>query len=198
MADDTSTPPSPLARVAVESLRVIQWPDPRLRLKSEPVAAFDDMLREVAQKMFELMRSEGGVGLAAPQVGLNVRLFVANPTGKPEDDKVYVNPVLSDAEGGEEGEEGCLSLPEIHVNVVRPTARVTMTAQDLTGQSFEQVGEGYLTRIWQHEIDHLNGVLILDRMGPLAKLQYRKTLKGLEEKYEALQKPKKPRVKLPF
>ena len=131
------------------------------------------------------MRECKGVGLAAPQVGVNVRLFVANPTGKPEDDKVYVNPVLSDADGDEEGEEGCLSLPEINVKVTRPTARVRMQARDLSGEPFEQVGSGFITRIWQHENDHLNGILILDRMGPVGKLTYRKRLKELEDEYAA-------------
>src|SRR5687768_1287840 len=167
----------------VKDLKIIRWPDPRLKKKSEPVSAFDEDLRKLAARMFELMRECKGVGLAAPQVGVNVRLFVANPTGKPEDDKVYVNPVLSDAEGDEEGEEGCLSLPDINVKVTRPTARVRMQAQDLGGEPFEQVGSGFITRIWQHENDHLNGILILDRMGAVAKLANRKRLKELEDEY---------------
>lgn len=176
-----------------KELKIIRWPDPRLKKKSEPVTAFDEDLRELAARMFELMRECKGVGLAAPQVGVNVRLFVANPTGKPEDDKVYVNPVLSDADGDEEGEEGCLSLPDINVKVTRPTARVRMQARDLSGEPFEQVGSGFITRIWQHENDHLNGILILDRMGAVAKLTYRKRLKELEEQYahETLEEAKR-------
>jgi peptide deformylase len=164
-------------------LQVIYYPDPRLRKKSEPVKVFDDQLRATAHRMLELMRQHEGVGLAAPQVGLNIRLFVVNATGKPEDDKIYVNPVLSDADGDEESEEGCLSLPEIKVSIRRPTVRVKMTAQDLDGQKFEEIGEGFITRIWQHENDHLNGVLITDRMGPVAKLAYRKKLKELEDRF---------------
>src|ERR687896_249494 len=166
-----------------KDLKIIRWPDPRLKKKSEPVTAFDEDLRKLAARMFDLMRECKGVGLAAPQVGVNIRLFVANPTGKPEDDKVYVNPVLSDAEGDEEGEEGCLSLPDINVKVTRPTARVRMQARDLNGEPFEQVGSGFITRIWQHENDHLNGILILDRMGAVAKLTHRKRLRELEEEY---------------
>ena len=162
------------------------------------MTVFDESLARVAEKMLELMRASNGVGLAAPQVGLNLRMFVASATGKPEDDAVYVNPAVSDAEGGDEYEEGCLSLPDIHVNVVRPTAKVKIVARDATGQPFERVAEGFLTRIWQHEIDHLNGVLILDRMGPVAKLQYRKKLRDLEEEYAAQQQPKKPKLRLPF
>jgi peptide deformylase len=168
-----------------DDLRVILYPDPRLKKKSQPVTDFDESLRRIAARMFELMREHKGVGLAAPQVGLNIRLFVANPTGKPEDDRVYVNPVLSDADGDEEAEEGCLSLPDINVAVRRPTARVLMRAQDLDGKPFEEVGEGFITRVWQHENDHLNGVMITDRMGPVAKLAYRKKLKELEDEFNA-------------
>jgi peptide deformylase len=180
-----------------KDLKIIRWPDPRLKKKSEPVRAFDEDLRKLAARMFELMRDCKGVGLAAPQVGVNIRMFVANPTGKPEDDKVYVNPVLSDAEGDEEGEEGCLSLPEINVKVTRPTARVRMQAKDLSGEPFEQVGSGFITRIWQHENDHLNGILILDRMGAVAKLTYRKRLKELEDEYATQQAEESKRKKRP-
>ena len=167
-----------------DDLRVIRYPDPRLKKKSQPVTVFDESLRRTAARMFELMREHKGVGLAAPQVGLNIRLFVVNATGKPEDDRVYVNPVLSDADGDEEAEEGCLSLPDINVSIRRPTARVLMRAQDLDGKPFEEVGEGFVTRVWQHENDHLNGVMITDRMGPVAKLAYRKKLKELEDEFK--------------
>ena len=166
-----------------EELRIISYPDPRLRKVSVDVKTFDQSLRELSERMFLLMREARGVGLAAPQVGHNIRLFVTNHTGKPEDDRVYVNPVVSDAEGEETSQEGCLSLPNITVDVGRPvTAR--MRAKDLSGNLVEQVETGYLARIWQHELDHLNGVLIIDRMGPTAKMENRKTLKELEEKYE--------------
>jgi peptide deformylase len=166
-----------------DDLRLILYPDPRLKKKSQPVTVFDDALKQTVTRMFELMRESEGVGLAAPQVGLNIRLFVVNATGKPEDDKVYVNPMLSDADGDEEAEEGCLSLPDIKVNIRRPTLRVKMQAQDLDGKPFEEIGEGFVTRIWQHENDHLNGVLITDRMGPVAKMAYRKKLKEMEDDF---------------
>jgi peptide deformylase len=169
-----------------EDLKIISYPDPRLRKISAPVKAFDDNLRALARKMFDLMRESKGVGLAAPQVGHNIRLFVANHSGKPEDDRIYVNPVISDAEGEEMAEEGCLSLPDIHVDVNRAkTAKIN--AKDIEGNPIEQVETGYIARIWQHELDHLNGVLIIDQMGPTAKLENRKTLKDLEEKYESEQ-----------
>ena len=165
-----------------EDLKIIIYPDPRLRKISTPVSAFDEKLAALARRMFELMRESKGVGLAAPQTGQNIRLFVMNHTGKPEDDRVYVNPALTDAEGDEKAEEGCLSLPKINVEVDRAkTAK--MIAQDLTGKPIEQTETGYIARIWQHELDHLNGVLIIDKMGPTAKIENRKILKDLEESF---------------
>lgn len=162
-----------------EDLKIILYPDPRLRKMSEPVTVFDERLRLLAGRMLELMREARGVGLAAPQVGENVRLFVMNATQEPGDDRVYVNPVLTDADGEEEAEEGCLSLPGIHVKVVRGK-QVKMRAQDLDGKPIEEVATGFIPRVWQHETDHLNGVLIIDRMGPGDKIATKKHLKDLE------------------
>jgi peptide deformylase len=165
-----------------EDLKIILWPDPRLKKVSKPVETFDAPLKELAARMFHLMREAKGVGLAAPQVGLNIRLFVMNPTGEPQDDRVYVNPVLSDGVGDDEAEEGCLSLPDIHAKVVR-FKDMTMAARDLDGNPFEEAASGFVPRIWQHEFDHLNGTLLTDRMGPVARMACRRTLKELEEKY---------------
>src|SRR5258708_36791968 len=118
-----------------EDLKIILWPDPRLKKVSKEIVTFDDTLKALTDRMFELMREHRGVGLAAPQVGLNLRVFVMNPTGKPEDDAVYVNPVLSEGEGEEEAEEGCLSLPQINVNVWR-AKKMHVEAHDLTGHPF--------------------------------------------------------------
>jgi peptide deformylase len=165
-----------------DDLKIILWPDPRLKKVSKPVEQFDAPLKELAARMFHLMREAKGVGLAAPQVGINVRLFVINPTGEPQDDRVYVNPVLSDGDGDEEAEEGCLSLPDIHTKVVR-FKQMKMAAQDLDGNPFEEAASGFVPRIWQHEFDHLNGTLLTDRMGAVARMAARRTLKELEEKY---------------
>ena len=165
-----------------KDLAIINYPDPRLRKMSKPVESFDADLRALAQRMFELMREHRGVGLAAPQVGVNLRLFVMNHSGKPEDDRVYVNPILSDATGEEEGEEGCLSLPDINTPVVRART-LRLEAHDLEGNPVTETETGYIARIWQHETDHLNGTLIIDRMGPTAKMAAKKKLKQLEETY---------------
>ena len=165
-----------------DELKIIPWPDPRLKKASAPVERFDADLNALATRMIELMRANAGVGLAAPQVGLNIRLFVANPTGEPGDDAVYVNPVLDLPDGTEDGEEGCLSLPGIRARIDRSLA-VRIRAKDADGNPVEKTASGLEARIWQHEIDHLDGVLILDRMGPVAKMAARKTLRELEEKY---------------
>jgi peptide deformylase len=162
-----------------EQVNIINYPDPRLKRPSQPVECFDEELAALAGRMLELMKEHRGVGLAAPQVGRNIRLFVINPTGEPQDARVYVNPMLLDLEGEEEGDEGCLSIPGLSVKIMR-SRDARIHAQDLHGNPVEEQASGYIPRIWQHELDHLNGVLIIDRMGPVARLANRRLLKELE------------------
>ena len=173
-----------------EDLKIILYPDPRLRKISEPVTVFDENLVALTVRMFELMRQDQGVGLAAPQVGINKRLFVANPTGKPEDDRVVVNPVLTDADDSDTAEEGCLSLPKIRADVDRALT-IRLRAQDVTGKPFDIIGEDFEARVWQHEFDHLNGVLITDRMGFTQRMAARKKLRELEDDFAAELKRKR-------
>jgi peptide deformylase len=179
-----------------EDLKIVIYPDPRLRKVSKPVKEFGPELADLAAKMLELMRASQGVGLAAPQVGKNIRLFVMNATGQAGDDQVIVNPILSDADGEETGEEGCLSIPNVKAEILRGKA-MKLTAQDVAGKPIERVESGYIARIWQHEVDHLNGTMIVDRMGALAKMAHRRTLKELEEKYAAAHPPPPPPAKPP-
>jgi peptide deformylase len=165
-----------------DELKIVLYPDPRLKKPSEPVTEFNDELHDLVVGMFKLMRVSHGVGLAAPQVGRNLRLFVMNASGEAGDDQVYINPELSEAQGQDEAEEGCLSLPDIHVKVVR-NKLITIKAQDLAGISFDQSASGFIPRVWQHEFDHLNGILLTDRMGPVARMTHRKRLKELEDLY---------------
>ena len=166
---------------------LVLYPDPRLRHRSRPVEPFDAetlaKLKLLADRMLVLMREHKGVGLAAPQVGLNLRLFVMNPTGKPEDDRVYVNPTLSEPDGEEECEEGCLSLPEIRTFVPR-SLRVRMRARGVDGGEIDETAEGFVPRVWQHETDHLDGVLILDKMPPTARMASKKKLRELEDDWK--------------
>src|SRR5688500_11893374 len=127
-------------------LTIIKYPDPRLKKPSAPVTVFDHAVKELAQEMLRVMHEHRGVGLAAPQVGHNIRLFVMNPTGEPQDDRVYVNPHLSEAEGEEEGEEGCLSIPNITAKIWR-SQTLKMTAQDLDGNAIQETACGFPARV---------------------------------------------------
>lgn len=167
--------------VAPEHLAIVHYPHDVLRQKAEPIAEVTDEVKEVATKMIELMHQAPGVGLAAPQVGLPWRMFVANPTGEEGDDRVYINPELSGAGGGNAArDEGCLSLPNITVEVTRP-AEITIRATNLEGKAFEESGGDLLARIWQHEYDHLDGVLIIDKMSPMDRMANKRAIKELEE-----------------
>jgi len=168
----------------LENLTVAKYPDPFLRKICEPVTEFGDDLAALADRLLELMHAGRGVGLAAPQVGVLKRLFVMNTTGDRKDDLVFVNPEIRDMHGSHEAEEGCLSLPELYVRV-RRAARCRIVAQDVNGEPIEREGEDMLGRVCQHETDHLNGILILDRMGPGDKIATKKRLKELEAAYKA-------------
>lgn len=158
---------------------IVLYPDPRLRQKCSPVREFDRSLAALAERMLELMETHRGVGLAGPQVGATRRLFVCSPTGERADARVYVNPVLSNLTGAVEGEEGCLSIPEVRV-VVRRAKRCTIQAFDVDGKPFEETAEDLLARIWQHETDHLDGRLIIDRMDASDKIANKKQIAHLE------------------
>jgi len=175
-----TAPPAAPARPAPETLELVVYPHPKLRAVAKDVQQFDAWLIAVAERLKDLMVKEKGVGLAAPQVGLSLRIFVASATGKREDARMYINPILTDEHGSEEGEEGCLSLPDIRVKIPRfKTLRVE--ALDEHGKPFSQSLEEYPARIIQHENDHLDGILLLDRMSPMAKLANRKKIKELED-----------------
>jgi peptide deformylase len=162
---------------------IVHYPDPRLRKVCEPVTKFDDNLKALVQRMLELMHAGHGVGLAGPQVGVNRRLFVMNATGQEQDDLVFINPEIHDAHGNCEAEEGCLSLPEVYAQIRRAT-ECTIRARNLDGEPIELRGTDLLCRIWQHETDHLDGTLIVDRMGPSDKIATKKKLKELEAAYK--------------
>ena len=166
-------------------LRIVKYPHPVLAGKAGPATDFDPRLADLAERMGEIMHAARGVGLAAPQVGLAIRMFVVNPTGVPgPDDTVFINPEITDRKGQVVEEEGCLSCPGIHTRVKR-NAEVTVRAAGLDGGVFEVAAEGLLARIVQHELDHLNGTLIIDRMSTVAKLSNRRTIKELEDEYAA-------------
>ena len=162
---------------------VTLFPDPVLRKVALPVEEFDQSLAHTVEAMFECMRASSGVGLAAPQVGLRRRILVLNPTGEPEDDLSLINVTITDRFGPESAfEEGCLSFPEIYGEVTRPES-CRLTAQKVDGTAVELEVDGFTSRIIQHEYDHLEGVLLVDRMSPADKLRNRQALEALVEDY---------------
>ncbi|WP_428389762.1 peptide deformylase [Mucisphaera sp.] len=162
-------------------LAIIHHPNPVLRQKARPIPEITDEVRAVAQRMLDIMHEAPGVGLAAPQVGLSWRLFVANPTGEPEDDSIYINPRFIELGREQEAaDEGCLSLPDITCAVRRPIT-ATIEAQNEQGETITLTAEGFPARVWQHEYDHLEGTMIIDKMTPTDRIANRKALKALED-----------------
>ena len=149
---------------------IVKYPEPVLERKGAPVTEFNDELQALVDDMFESMYAAKGIGLAAPQIGLSQRLTVIDLSFKerPEDKIVLVNPEIIFREGKQYEEEGCLSLPEIREKVSR-AAKVRVRAQDVNGKWFEMEGEELLARAFQHEIDHLDGILFIRRLSALKR-----------------------------
>ena len=160
-------------------LSITLWPAPILSQKSATVEVFDAPLHALIEAMIEAMYNAEGVGLAAPQVGVPLRLFVADVRSEGEfDPVVFINPRLELEGEWTSEEEGCLSIPDVRVQVRRPL-KATIHALDHEGNGFSLTSETLAARVWQHENDHLEGVLIVDRMSPLDRLATRRTLKEL-------------------
>jgi peptide deformylase len=183
-----------MTQVDPARLRIELYPTEVLRTKASPVSEIDESMRAIAARMIELMRGAQGIGLAAPQVGLPVRLFVAHVPPDPEgqmepgelpescdEPQVFFNPeIIEFSKDLEPYDEGCLSLPGITGEVNRPST-VTMRAIDTQGNPVEIRATGLLARCWQHEIDHLDGVLILDKMSQMSRLKNRARIKSMEK-----------------
>ena len=150
--------------------QVVKWPDPVLAKRGENVTVFDGALKTLVDEMFESMYAAQGIGLAAPQISISKRITVIDVSFRknPSDKLALINPEVIELEGKQVEEEGCLSLPEIREKVSR-AAKVKVKAQDVTGKWFEVEGEELLARALQHEIDHLDGVLFIDRISRLKR-----------------------------
>jgi peptide deformylase len=169
------------------SLQIIQYPHPTLRHRSKPLRRVDDELRKLVAEMFDLMYEHEGVGLAANQVDLPYRLFVANPEGDrdvKEAEGVFINPVVSGGRGLDEDEEGCLSIPGIRAPVTRNTT-IKIQGYDLEGNEISGEVEGFLARVIQHETDHLDGTLFIDRLGPAHAASIRDQLEEFELAFQS-------------
>lgn len=149
---------------------ILRYPDKRLRNKAEPVGVVDDAVRQLCDDMAETMYAAPGVGLAAPQIGVSKRIFVIDIAneGEPSQLRTFINPEIVAREGEAVWEEGCLSFPGIHEEIER-AAKVTVRALDLQGNSFELEASGLLAIAVQHENDHLDGALMVDRVSLLKR-----------------------------
>jgi len=166
--------------INLRRLRVVHYPHPVLRTPAEPVETIDDEVRAVADRMIELMIEHDGVGLAAPQVGLPWRMFVTRAADAADEHRVFINPSVELVDRTlEPHDEGCLSLPGLTAEIRRPLG-VRIRAEDPSGEPFTLEAAGYVARVWQHELDHLDGVLIIDKMTTRDRLANRKAIRQLE------------------
>ena len=157
--------------------------DPVLKQRARDVEDITGDLVPLVHGMYETMAIEEGVGLAAPQVGVPLRLFIVSLTGKREDVRAYVNPTVTPHGDLDEAEEGCLSVPGIWAKI-RRYKKATVTATDLDGRQFTEDAEGLYARCLQHEYDHIEGTVIVNRMGEAARIAHRRQLKKLTDEQE--------------
>lgn len=169
--------------IDVENCRITHYPTPVLSQKAENITTIDDNIRRLVAKMAEIMFQNTGIGLAGPQVGLPLRIFIVCLDGNKENIRVYINPTVTPSGELDVTEEGCLSVPGIHAKI-RRYKTCTVTATDLDGNEFTDEAEGLYARCLQHEYDHIEGITIVDKIGSAAKIAHRKTLKKLKEKYD--------------
>jgi peptide deformylase len=164
-------------------MEVRQYPDPVLRAPARQVTAFDKALADLAAEMIRTMHVAEGLGLAAPQVGRSERMVIVADDPKPGHERVLVNPEIVDSDGWEVIDEGCLSFPGIYVKIGRFT-RVRIRFQDVEGRLHEMTAEWILARAVQHELDHLDGRLLLDRMTAIQKMAQRRRLHELVDRFD--------------
>ena len=166
----------------LHNLEIIHWPDPRLKIVGQRIEVFDQGLKSLSERMFELMNQAQGVGLAAAQLGLDLQLFVARCPDQMDQPRVYINSELFEIGGTVSSEEGCLSVPGVTTKLKR-TSKMGIRAQDINGKEFEQEADKLLSRVLQHEFDHCHGLVIVDRMSRLQRIAHRRAIRELEEAY---------------
>ncbi len=169
------------------ALDIVLYPAPVLLEGTAPIVEVTDDLRQIVGEMRRILFEERGVGLAAPQVGIAQRLMLVCPTGEPGDEIVVINPEILTAEGEEIGEEGCLSFPSIFGKVPRAVA-IKVRYQDLELREREFELSGWVARIFQHELDHLNGEVFIDKMTPESRAKVEDRIEQLRRSAEDLQR----------
>jgi peptide deformylase len=169
--------------IDVEKCKITHYPAAVLRTKAAPVEKIDDTIRRLVEKMTDIMFENKGMGLAAPQAGVSLRLFIITLTGTRDTVRAYVNPTVTGHGELETKEEGCLSVPGIWAKI-RRYKQATVTATDLDGNPFTEEAEELYARCLQHEYDHIEGTVIVNRMSQTAKIASRRQLKKLAEESE--------------
>lgn len=173
----------------MDSLRIVHYPHPALRHAAKPVVSIDKQLRLHAGRMFELMYEAEGLGLAATQVAVPCQFVVMNLTGdasQTDAEQVYLNPVIVSQTGWVDDREGCLSFPGLFATVKR-ARQVVVEAYDLAGAKVRIKAEGLAARAWQHEIEHLQGRLFIERFGPLARMAHQHEIRSFETQFRKAQ-----------
>ncbi len=170
-------------------MKLVQYPHPALRHVTRQLTSLDDSVRTTARQMLDIMYEHKGLGLAANQVVYPYQLFVMNVSAEPqkkEEEHVLINPVIVIRKGTQEGEEGCLSFPQLYQKV-RRAKTVEVEYYNLEGSLMKMTASDLAARVLQHETDHLQGILYIDKMGPIAKLASRSMLKGFEREFRQAQ-----------
>jgi peptide deformylase len=170
-----------------DKCRITHYPAEVLAKTAKPVEKIDEDIHQLVEKMTEIMQANKGIGFAAPQAGVPLRLFIISLDGSKENIRVYINPTVTPVvEKGsasfQENEEGCLSVPGVYTKI-RRYRKCTVTATDLLGNEFTEEAEGLYARCLQHEYDHIEGTTIVNRMSATAKIVHRRQLKKLKEKH---------------
>lgn len=176
-----ASPPAPTDS-SIGPLHLVEYPHPALLRRSKPLLRIDDAVHEAVERMFDIMYEAEGIGLAANQVALPYRLFIVNTAGRRGggEEMVFINPVLSRPRGTAVQEEGCLSLPGLRMDVRRPE-RILVEAWSVNGEPIRLDLDGLLSRVVQHEFDHLEGRLFTDRLPEAAALESRRALETFRE-----------------
>ncbi len=165
-------------------MNIAIYPEPVLRRKAKHLTEINRETYQRVAEMLELMYQAHGIGLAAPQVGWSVRLFIIDANGSSAEEKVFINPTIIEETGEVNKEEGCLSFPGILSKVTR-AQKIKAHAYNLKGQKIEVEAEGLDARAWQHELDHLNGCLFIDKMSPANRLAISNQIKEFERAYRS-------------
>ncbi|MHC4622509.1 MAG: peptide deformylase [Planctomycetota bacterium] len=171
--------------VDLEECGITHYPAAVLAGRAQPIEKIDDGIRRLVEKMTDIMLENKGIGLAGPQIGVALRIFIISLDGSRDNVKVYINPTVTKMTSAlEPNEEGCLSVPNVYTKI-RRYKKCTVTATGLDGGEFTEEAEGLYARALQHEYDHIEGLTIVDRMGQAARISHRRQLKKLRGEHKS-------------